>query len=99
MDTLCSHSDCFLTTSNFQYTALSNLINLFQSLRKEFEYKRFDWKMVEELERPRVVTARVAPLITKDNLFAQVVVRMHTKQVVCSYMQCQRGLALIVSIL
>ncbi len=43
--------------------------------------------MVEELERPRVVSARVAPLITKDNLFAQVVVRMHTKQVYVAELQ------------
>ena len=36
---------------------------------------------MEEIERPRVVNARVAPFQTKENLFAQVVVRLHTKQV------------------
>ena len=52
-----------------------------QSLKKEFEHKRFTWELVEEIERPRVVNARVAPLQTKENLFGQVVVRLHTKQV------------------
>ena len=33
------------------------------------------------IERPRVVNARVAPFQTKENLFAQVVVCLHTKQV------------------
>ena len=52
-----------------------------QSLKKEFEHKRFTWELVEEIERPRVVNARVAPLQTKENLFGQVVVCLHTKQV------------------
>lgn len=48
---------------------------------KEFLNKRFTWEFVEELERPRIVSAHVAPLVTKDNLFAQVVVRIKSKQV------------------
>ena len=53
-----------------------------QSLKEEFENKRFVWKMVEDVERPRVVSAKIAPLMDKDNLYAQLVVRMHTKQVI-----------------
>lgn len=48
---------------------------------KEFLNKRFTWEFVEELERPRIISAHVAPFNTKDNLFAQVVVRMKSKQV------------------
>ncbi|KAL5509048.1 hypothetical protein EMCRGX_G004329 [Ephydatia muelleri] len=55
------------------------------SLKEEFENKRFVWKMVEDVERPRVVSAKIAPLMDKDNLYAQVVVRMHTKQVLAVY--------------
>ena len=52
-----------------------------QTLKQEFEHKRFIWELVEEMERPRVVNARVATFDSKDSLLAQVVVRMHTKQV------------------
>ena len=34
------------------------------------------------VERPRVVHVRVAPVGTKDNLFAQITVKMHTEQVI-----------------
>lgn len=54
---------------------------LLQVLKSEFEHKRFVWEMKEQLERPRVVSAKLIPLETKDNYFAQVVVRMHSSQV------------------
>ena len=44
--------------------------------------KQFTWKFVEELERPRVIRAYVAPFNTRDNLFAQLVVRLKSKQVI-----------------
>jgi len=63
-----------------------------QTLKQEFEHKRFVWELVEEMERPRVVNARVATFDSKDSLLAQVVVRMHTKQVgvggVWAWLQC-----------
>lgn len=54
-------------------------------LKTEFANKSFNWSIVEELERPRIVNARVAPMMTKGNLFGQVVVRMHTKQILALY--------------
>lgn len=36
--------------------------------------KQFTWKFVEELERPRVIRAYIAPFNTRDNLFTQLVV-------------------------
>ena len=48
-----------------------------QVLLQEFAHKKeFTWEFVGELERPRVVRARVAPFNTKENLFAQMVVRL-----------------------
>ena len=55
--------------------------NFWQSLKREFKHKKFLWELVEEIERPRVVNVRVAPFQTKENVFAQIVVRLHTKQV------------------
>ena len=55
----------------------------FQSLRKEFGTtdKHLHWRFVSSVERPRVVHCRVAPVDTKDNLFAQVTVKLNTEQV------------------
>ena len=41
----------------------------------------FKWQFVKEVERPRVVNARLAPLTSQDNLYGQVVVRIHSLQV------------------
>lgn len=40
---------------------------------------------MKEIDRPRVVHARVASIIDKDNLFAQLTVRMRTEQVKIFY--------------
>ena len=39
------------------------------------------WKFLESLEHPRVVHIRTTKLMRDDQIFAQVTVRMHTKQV------------------
>lgn len=59
-----------------------------QSLKAEFEGKHFEWKIEQTLQRPRVVSARIAPFLTKENLFAQVVVRLHTMQVAIVNLHC-----------
>ncbi|XP_065839439.1 large ribosomal subunit protein mL45-like isoform X2 [Oscarella lobularis] len=64
--------------------------NAYQTLRKEYPNQRISWKFVETLSRPRVVHARVAPLLTKENYFAQVTVRLHTKQILAVYDQLHR---------
>jgi len=43
------------------------------------------WDFIESLEPARVVHARHTSLITKDNFFAQITVRFHTKQVLAVY--------------
>ena len=64
-----------------------------KSLKEEFEHKRFHWELVKEVERPRVVNARVAPFQTKEILFAQVIVYLHTQQVCCLLIKRQELMA------
>lgn len=43
------------------------------------------WKFLGSIEPPRVVHARQTHLISKENIFAQVTVRMHTQQSLAIY--------------
>lgn len=43
------------------------------------------WKFLQSLEPPKVVHARQTNLISKDNIFAQVTVRLHTQQSLAIY--------------
>lgn len=45
------------------------------------ESKSMRWTFVETVEPPRVVQIRTEEMITEGNLFAQITVRLHTKQV------------------
>jgi len=53
---------------------------LTQVFRNEFRSKKFEWKLVEEIEKPKIVASKAVPYNGND-LVAQVVLRMHTKQV------------------
>lgn len=50
------------------------------TLKKGFKSTNIKWKMLDTIERPRVVAAHLAQM-DKDEIFAQVVVRMITRQV------------------
>jgi len=52
-------------------------------LKSQFQdpSKKLHWRFVKEVDRPRIVHARVASVFDNDNLYAQVTVRMHTEQV------------------
>lgn len=43
--------------------------------------KTIRWKMIKEVERPRLVHARSTDIVSKDNIFSQLTVRFHTQQV------------------
>ena len=43
------------------------------------------WKYLDEIELPQVVQVRVADLIAKGNKYAQITVRMHSKQIMAAY--------------
>ncbi|XP_046570350.1 probable 39S ribosomal protein L45, mitochondrial [Haliotis rubra] len=49
------------------------------------ENKTFRWGFVESIEPPRVTHVRTTEVLGKDNLYAQVTVRMHTKQILAIY--------------
>lgn len=48
---------------------------------KGLEVKTVKWEFIESIEPARVVLVRCSPQIHEDNLYAQVTVRFHTKQV------------------
>lgn len=43
------------------------------------------WEFIESLEPPQVKQVRIGEILTKDNKFAQVTVRFHTKQILAVY--------------
>ncbi|NWR80807.1 RM45 protein, partial [Centropus unirufus] len=48
-------------------------------------YKTIRWSFVESLEPPRVVHLRCDSIVNKGNLYGQVTVRMHTRQILAIY--------------
>ena len=52
-----------------------------QEMTHHLEKKSVRWEFIESLESPRVVHVRTTTVVSKDNLYAQVTVRFHTKQV------------------
>ncbi|KAK3579293.1 hypothetical protein CHS0354_033373 [Potamilus streckersoni] len=49
------------------------------------DHKTLHWKFVESIEPARVVHIRTNPMITNDNIYAQITVRFHSKQVLALY--------------
>ncbi|XP_076437207.1 large ribosomal subunit protein mL45-like [Babylonia areolata] len=47
--------------------------------------KTVRWQFVQSLESPRVVHVRTTEMLSKDNLYAQVTVRLHTQQILAIY--------------
>ncbi|CAL8288933.1 unnamed protein product [Arctogadus glacialis] len=47
--------------------------------------KTIRWSFVESLEPPRVVHARCPDMVTKTNLYGQVTLRMHSRQILALY--------------
>lgn len=54
---------------------------MFKEMIHNIDSKTLRWSFIKSIEQPRVVHARVADIITSDNLFAQLTVRFHTQQV------------------
>lgn len=52
-----------------------------QELTHGLELKTFKWNFVRSIEPPRVVHVRVTDMMSKENLYAQVTVRLFTQQV------------------
>ena len=47
----------------------------------KLDMKSYRWDYIETLEAPRVVHIRLTELMNKDDVYAQVTVRFHSKQV------------------
>ncbi|XP_064644511.1 large ribosomal subunit protein mL45-like isoform X2 [Lineus longissimus] len=52
--------------------------------------RTFRWRFIESIEPPHVVHIRCTEMLAKTNLYAQVTVRMHTKQALAIYDQFGR---------
>ncbi|KAK9891091.1 hypothetical protein WA026_013412 [Henosepilachna vigintioctopunctata] len=49
------------------------------------ELKTIRWKFLENIELPYIVQARCTDIVTKENIFGQITVRFHTKQMLAIY--------------
>jgi len=57
----------------------------YQGMIDGLNNKTIMWKFLESIEPPRVVRIGHVPLLEEDNLYAQVTVRFHTKQILAVY--------------
>ena len=55
--------------------------NAYPNMIHQTENVSMYWEYIESLEAPTVKQVRIGEILTKDNKFAQVTVRFHTKQV------------------
>ncbi len=46
------------------------------------KFKTIKWEWLESIEQPTVAHMVTRPMIKKDNIYAQVTVRLHSKQVI-----------------
>ncbi|XP_049716777.1 39S ribosomal protein L45, mitochondrial [Elephas maximus indicus] len=51
----------------------------------DLKYKTVRWSFVESLEPPQVVQVRCSNLVNQGNVYGQVTVRMHTRQILAIY--------------
>ncbi|NXB40955.1 RM45 protein, partial [Eulacestoma nigropectus] len=56
-----------------------------QDMVRGNRYKTIRWRFVESLEPPRVVHVRCDSIMNRGNLYGQVTVRMHSRQILAIY--------------
>ncbi|NWW49538.1 RM45 protein, partial [Pedionomus torquatus] len=76
---------CF--TCSFNKQKLHSLVTerCYPEMVRGNRYKTIRWSFVESLEPPRVVHVRCDSIINRGNLYGQVTVRMHTRQMLAIY--------------
>ncbi|GFS50993.1 probable 39S ribosomal protein L45, mitochondrial [Trichonephila inaurata madagascariensis] len=57
----------------------------FPEMFENVKNKTIVWKFIQQLEHPRIVHIRTAEMGSKDNMFAQITVRLHTQQILAIY--------------
>ncbi|NXF12656.1 RM45 protein, partial [Smithornis capensis] len=76
---------CFLCSFNKQ--KLHSLVTerCYPEMVRGNRYKTIRWRFVESLEPPRVVHVRCDSILNRGNLYGQVTVRMHSRQILAIY--------------
>ncbi|NXG54733.1 RM45 protein, partial [Hemiprocne comata] len=76
---------CF--TSSFNKQKLHSLVTerCYPEMVRGNRYRTIRWSFVESLEPPRVVHVRCDSIVNRGNLYGQVTVRMHTRQILAIY--------------
>ncbi|NXB23727.1 RM45 protein, partial [Rhagologus leucostigma] len=76
---------CFLCSFNKQ--KLHSLVTerCYADMVRGNRYKTIRWRFVESLEPPRVVHVRCDSIMNRGNLYGQVTVRMHSRQILAIY--------------
>lgn len=67
-----------------------------QEMTRGNRYKTISWRFIESLEPPKVVHARCPDMVSKGNLYGQVTVRMHSKQVRVHSRNCSQLSSVII---
>ncbi|KFZ66140.1 hypothetical protein N321_07141, partial [Antrostomus carolinensis] len=73
--------------ANFNKQKLHSLVTerCYPEMVRGNRYKTIRWRFVESLEPPRVVHIRCDSIVNRGNLYGQVTVRMHTRQILAIY--------------
>ncbi|XP_062386984.1 39S ribosomal protein L45, mitochondrial isoform X1 [Sardina pilchardus] len=73
--------------TNFNKVKLHSLVTerCYPEMVRGSRYKTLRWRFVESLEPPKVVHTRCPDMVSKGNLYAQVTVRMHSRQTLAIY--------------
>ncbi|XP_032567057.1 39S ribosomal protein L45, mitochondrial isoform X2 [Chiroxiphia lanceolata] len=73
--------------ANFNKQKLHSLVTerCYPDMVRGNRYKTIRWRFVESLEPPRVVHVCCDSLVNRGNLYGQVTVRMHTRQILAIY--------------
>ncbi|XP_062485746.1 large ribosomal subunit protein mL45 [Pezoporus occidentalis] len=73
--------------ANFNKQKLHSLVTerCYPEMVRGNRYRTIRWKFVESLEPPRVVHVRCESIVNRGNLYGQVTVRMHMRQILAIY--------------
>lgn len=73
--------------TNFNKVKLHSLVTerCYPEMVRGNRFKTLRWRFIESIEPPRVVHARCPDMVSKGNLYAQVTVRMHSRQTLAIY--------------
>uniref|UniRef100_A0A6J0SY13 Large ribosomal subunit protein mL45 n=1 Tax=Pogona vitticeps TaxID=103695 RepID=A0A6J0SY13_9SAUR len=73
--------------TNFDKDKLHDLVteHCYPEMVRGNKYKTIRWRFLESLEPPRIVQVRLSTMVSQENMYGQVTVRMHTRQTLAIY--------------